>query len=47
MSWFSKEDSGGTKIRDLDTITIKTNLIILLLEGKRKRDKRNNRTGIS
>lgn len=48
MPWFSKEDSGGTKIKDLDIITIQTNWIILLLEGKRKRDKKkNSRTGIS
>lgn len=43
MSQFSKEDPGGTKIGDVDTITIKTNSIILSLEGKKKRNGRKHR----
>lgn len=36
MSQFSKKDPGGTKIGDVDTITIKTNSIILSLEGRKR-----------
>ena len=47
MSQFSKEDPGGTKLGDVDTITIKTNSIILSLEGKKKRNGRKHRNWIA
>ena len=41
MLWFLEEDLGGTRIRDPDTITIKTNSTLSSLEGQEKEGRKN------